>query len=115
MDLALDRPSEERVPRRVELDLVDSVPVPVVGPEDRDVPLGAPAMLERLDAAGERTGLARPVDAPAPALALEALAQGDIGLEQVDGLERRRLVQDAPAGVQDVSVNRDSHRLPGHG
>jgi hypothetical protein len=111
VDLALDGAAQERVPGRIELHLVDSIPEAVVGPEDRDVALGAPAVLERLDAAGERAGLARAVDPPAAALALEALAQGEVDLEQVEWLERRALVQDRTGGVQDLSVNRDSHSL----
>jgi hypothetical protein len=45
-----------------------------VGPEDRPVALGTPAVLERLGTARERADLARPVNAPAAALALKALA-----------------------------------------
>jgi hypothetical protein len=111
VDLALDRAPQQRMPGRVELDLVDPVAVAVVRAEDRRVALGAPAVLERLDAARERACLARPVDAPSATLPLEPLAQGEVDLEQVDRLERWRLVQDLARGVAGISVNRDSQRL----
>src|SRR5262249_12444425 len=102
MDLALDRALEEPVPRGVELDLVDPVAVAVVGPEHRLVFLGAPAVLACLGAAGGGPRFARPVDAPAAALALERLPQRDVDLEQVDRLQRRRLVEHLAGGVGDV-------------
>jgi hypothetical protein len=69
-------------------------------------------VLERLDAARDGAGLACAVKTPAPALALEALLQCDVDLEQVDRLEGRRLVDDRSRWIYDVSVNRDSRRLP---
>jgi hypothetical protein len=111
VDLPLHRAAQQRVPRRIELDLVNPVPVPVVGAEDRRVAFGAAAMLERLGATRDRARLPRPIDAPSTALALEALLQGDVDLEQVDRRQRRRLVEDRSGRVEDVSVNRDSHRL----
>ena len=75
VDLPLDRTLQEPVPRRVELDLVDPVAVAVVGAEDRDVALGAPAMLERLDASRHRARLVHAVQAPAAAFALQPLAE----------------------------------------
>jgi hypothetical protein len=83
-----------------------------VGAQDRQVALGPAPVLERFDAAGDGTGLACAVDSPATALALEALLQGDIDLEQADRLQRRRLVDDLARWIYDVSVNRDSQRLP---
>jgi hypothetical protein len=100
------------VPRRIELDLVDPVAVAVVRAQNRDVALGAARMLECLDAPGDATGLPRAVDPPAAALALEAFLQRDVDLEQVDRLERWRLIQDLTGGIDDVDVNRDSHSLP---
>jgi hypothetical protein len=92
VDLPLDRPAQQPVPRGIELDLIDPVAVAVVRAEDRDVALGAPAMLERLERPCHPAGLARAVETPAPALALQALLQRGIDLEQVDRLERWRLV-----------------------
>ena len=101
-DRALDGAAQQPVPRGVELDLVDPVAVAVVGAQDRRVALGAPAVLGRLDAAGDPAGLAGPVDAPAAALALQRLAQRQVGLEQVDRLQRRGLVEDLAGGIGDV-------------
>ena len=74
MDFALDRAAQQRVPGRIELDLVDPVPVTVVRAQGGDVALGAAAVLERLHAARELASLADAVDPPGTALALEALA-----------------------------------------
>src|SRR5258708_2753926 len=99
MDVALDRAAQQVVPGRVELDLVDPVSEPVVGPQDREVALGAAGVLARLDAAGEGPRLTRALDAPLAALALERLAQRHVDLEQVDRLQRGRLVEDLAGGV----------------
>ena len=50
-------------------------------------------MLARLSAAGDGTGLAHALGAPGAALSLERLLQSEVELEQVDRLERRRLIQ----------------------
>ena len=76
----------------IELDLVDAVAVAVVAAQDRLVALGALRVGERRGAAGELAGVAQAVDAPATALALERLAQREVGLEHVVGDERRGLV-----------------------
>ena len=102
VDLALDRPAQQRMPRGVELHLVDPVSVPVVGAQDRQVPLGAPAVLERVDAARGGAGFPRTVHPPAATLALEPLAQGEVDLEQVDRLQRGRLIQDLAGGFDGV-------------
>src|SRR5436305_9159997 len=93
VDLALDRPAQQPVPGRIELHLVDPIPVAIVRTEHRLVSLGAPTMLERLEAAGGRARLAQPVDPPAATLALHRLAQHQVDLEQVYRLQRRRLVE----------------------
>ena len=113
VDLALDRAAQQPVPGRVELDLVDPVAVAVVGAQDRLVALGAPAVLARLDAPGDRAGLAGAVDAPAAALALERLLQRQVDLEQVDRLQRRRLVEDLAGGIGDVDRGHDSGAAAG--
>ena len=92
VQLALDRLAQQPVPRGVEIDLVDAPAVAVVGPQDGLVALGALGVLERLGRAGQLAGVAQAVDAPRAALALERLAQGQIGLEGVEGGQRRRLV-----------------------
>ena len=70
------------MPGGVELDLVDAVAVAVVGAQDRFVSFRALGVLERLGAAGELPGVAEAVDAPAAALALECLLQGEVGLDR---------------------------------
>ena len=94
VDLALDRAAQQPVPARVELDLVEPVAEAVVREQPRLVALGAAAVLLRLGRAGDGAGVARAVDRPARALALERLAQREVGVEQVDVLERDGLVQD---------------------
>jgi hypothetical protein len=47
MDLPLDGASQQPMPRRIELDLIDPPSMTIVGAKDREVPLGAPAVLER--------------------------------------------------------------------
>ena len=106
-------PRSSQCQRRVELDLVDPVAVAVVGAQDRLVALGPAAVLERLGAAGGGARLPGAVDAPAAALALERLAQREVELEQVDRLQRRRLVEDVAGGVADV--DRGHGRLLGGG
>ena len=61
-----DRHLEQLVPRRVELDLVDPVPVAVVGPQHRRVLVRLPAPLERLAAGdlAERAGALGAQSAP---------------------------------------------------
>ena len=95
VDLALDRAAQQPVPGRVELDLVDPVAEAVVGAQDREVALGP--------AASARASSTLPATAPAsrarstphsPPSRYERLAQREVDLEQVDRLERRRLVED---------------------
>ena len=94
VDLALDRAAQQPVPRRVEVDVVDAVPVAVVGLQPRRVALGAAAVLLRLGRARHGARVARAVDGPAAALALERLAQREVDLEEVGPLERGGLVDD---------------------
>ena len=82
------------MPARVEVDAVDPVPEAVVREQARLVALGAAAVLLRLGGPGYGAGVARAVDRPARALALERLLEGEVGLEQVDVLERGGLVED---------------------
>ncbi len=71
-------------------------------------------MLLRLGRAGDGAAVAHAVDRPAGALALERLAQGEVGVEEVDVLERRRLVEDVVgAGVGERRVTLATIRLPG--
>ena len=82
------------MPARVEVDAVDPVPEAVMREQARLVALGAAAVLLRLGGAGYGAGVTRAVDRPARALALERLLEGEVGLEQVDVLERDGLVED---------------------
>ena len=59
-------------------------------------------MLEGVDAAGDGPRLARPVDAPAAALSVERFAERQVGLEQIERLQRRRLIEDVTGRVGDV-------------
>src|SRR5581483_2041421 len=98
-DLSLDRALQQYVPGGIELDLVDAVAVAIVRLAGRQISLGPAAVLERLDTARLAAGLARELGAPATPFALERLLEGAIDLEQVDGLERRGLIQDRTGGV----------------
>ena len=102
-DRALDGAPQQPVPRGVELDLVDPVAVPVVGAQDRHVALGAPAVLDRLDAARppRRPRGARSTPQPPPSRS-SASASARSALEQVDRLQRRGLVEDLAGGIGDV-------------
>src|SRR5829696_4824737 len=94
VDLALYGAAQQPVPARVVVDAIDAVPVAVVGLQPRRVALGAAAMLLRLGGARDCAAVAHAVDRPAGALALEPFAQRGVGIEVVDVLERRRLVED---------------------
>src|SRR5689334_117499 len=107
VDPPLDRAAQQPVPRRIELDLVDPVAVAVVGAEDRDVALGAPAVLERLDAPGHGARLPCAVGPPVAALTLQPFLQREIDFEEVDRLERWRLVQDLASGIDGVKSRHD--------
>jgi len=94
VQLVGDGEPHELVPGRVELHLVDPVAEPVVRAQDGRVPLGPPRVLARLDAPRCGAGLAGALDAPLAALAHQCLAKRQIDFEQVDRLERRRLIHD---------------------
>ncbi len=98
VQLALDGLAQQPVPRRVEVDLVDAVAVAVMGAQDGLVSLRALGVLERLGRAGQLAGVAQAVDAPAAALALERLAQCEVGLEGVVRRQRGRLVRYVVSG-----------------
>src|SRR5271165_4707023 len=82
------------MPRAVELHLVDAVAVAVVRAQHRPVLVGEPPpLLLRLAAhqAAQRRG---PLCNPAGTLPLDGLDQRTVAGEDVDPLERRRLVED---------------------
>ena len=115
MDLALDRLAQAPVPGGVELDRVDAVAVAVVRPQHRLVALGALGVLERLGRTGQLAGVAQAVDPPAAALALERLAEREVGLEDVVRRERRRLILDAVrAGLRDLHPDGSLPAHPGN-
>jgi hypothetical protein len=89
-----DRDLHQLVPRRVELDLVDSFAEAVVSAQPRRVRVGLEAPVDGLLRAGERAEVADQVVGPACALALEGFAQRCVRFEEVVVDERRRLVQD---------------------
>ena len=93
-----DRDPHQLVPRRVDLDLVDALAEAVVGAEVRRVRVGLEAPVDRLLGPGQATELVDQVVGPGAAFALQGLAEGRVGLEDVVIDERRRLV-----GVDSVS------------
>ena len=101
------------MPRRIELDLVDTVAEAIVGDQPRLVALGPAAVGDRRLAAGHDPGLAHRFQAPTAALALERLAQRQVALQQVNRLERRRLVEHLASGVGDF--DRGHGGLPSSG
>ena len=119
MHLLGDRPTQQLVPGRVELDLVDAMAEAVVGAQLRRVAVG---LLAEPD--GRRLPEPRPEPreallAPAAALALDGLEERAVVLEPVDLLERRRLVLDlvgrgrAQLGPSPVSRRRSGPRRIG--
>ncbi len=96
---ALDRAPQQPVPTRVELDGVDAVAEAIMRVEHRHVALGPARVLARLDAAGHGAGLAHAIKPPVAALAHERLLQHEVDLEQVDRLQRRRLIENSASGV----------------
>jgi hypothetical protein len=76
----------------VELDLVDAVPEAVVGAKARRVVVGRRGEADCLGAARRRADLDGPVGGPLAALAPQRLDQHPVGREDVEVLQRRRLV-----------------------
>ena len=95
-------PAQQPVPARVVVDLVDPVAVAVVRAQPGRVALGAAAVLLRLGRAGDDAAVAHAVDRPAGALALQPLGEREVGAEEVDVLERGRLVDDVVRGDHGV-------------
>jgi hypothetical protein len=60
--------------------------------QDRLVAFGAPAVVQRRGAARISASLVSASDPPTAAFALERLTQGEVDREEVDRLQRRRLV-----------------------
>ncbi len=102
VDLALHGAPQQPVPARVVVDLVDPVAVAVVRPQPGRVALGAAAVLLRLRRARDDAAVAHAVHGPAGALALQPLGEREVGAEEVDVLERRRLVDDVVRGDHGV-------------
>ena len=92
MQPVLDARPEQRMPRGVELDLVDPVAEAVVRAQARRILVREPSPLERL-AGQERAERARARGRPAGALTLERLGERPVLGEQVVAVERRRLVR----------------------
>ncbi len=105
----LDRAPQQPVPRRVKLNLIYTVAEAIVRAQDRLVALGPAAALARLHAAGHLAGLHGLLAPPAATLTFQRLAQRQIGLEQVQRLELRWLVEHLTLRVG--SLNR-AHRSP---
>ena len=82
---------EQRVPRRVELDLVDSLAEPVVRAQDGRVCIGEPTPFERL-ARQLLAELDCAFFGEAAAFAAQRLDERDVVREEVHAFERRRLV-----------------------
>src|SRR4029077_8441536 len=90
----VDADPHQFVPGAVELDLVDTVAVAVVGAQLGLLFVRLEAPADRLGGAADGAQLARLLLGPAGALALQRLGQDAIGVEGVVVLQRRRLVED---------------------
>ena len=97
LDARVQRQPQERVPGRVELDLVDPLAEAVVRTQHRRMLVREPAPLERLAAEGRPEGgdLRLPGRA---ALAPQRLDEGRVLLVEVVARERRRLVGSSRSG-----------------
>ena len=89
-----DPGTEQLVPGRMELDLVDAVAEAVVGAQLRRVLVRLEAPADRLRRAGEGADLDRPGLGPLSALAAKRLDQHPVGAERVVTRERQALVDD---------------------
>src|SRR5881398_3021269 len=94
---APDGALEQPVPGRMELDLVDPVPEPVVGPELRRVAVGLEPPLDRFRTACDPADIEEEGGRPSGALAFDRLPQHRIRPVDVVVLERWWLVEDAVA------------------
>ena len=102
MQPVLDAEAEQRMPCRIELDLVDPLAEAVVRAKPRRVVVREPAELERL-AAERRAERAQRLVRPRSALARDRLDERTVLAVEVVSLERRRLV---------VSPLRDRRHVP---
>jgi len=89
----------------MELHLIDAVPEAVVGVELGRVGVRLEAPGDRLLVAGEPSELVDEVLCPRATLALERLAKGQVGIEEVVADEGRRLVAHAMHGHWPSCVN----------
>ena len=99
MDAPRHGPSQEPVPRRIKLDLINAMTKPIVREQPGLVTFGATAVIAGLLAASDLAGLADTVDPPFAALAHQRLVQGNIGVQQTDRLQRRNLVENLAGWV----------------
>ncbi len=88
-----DRRRHQLMPGRVELDLVEPVPVPVVGAQDRFIRVSEPCLLDHLGRACELAELVQFRKNPARAVLSDRGQQGLVGRDVVPG-QGRRLVDD---------------------
>ena len=95
---------EQAMPGRMEVDLVDPVPVAVVGAQDGRVGVGLDPPGDRLVGGGDPAQLAEAGRGPSTTLAGHGFDQGEVAAEEVLLSQRRRLVEDlariGPAGVE---------------
>jgi hypothetical protein len=94
VELMLDRNAKQLVPCRVELDLVDAVSVPVVGPQLRPVLVCLDGAAPNVGTAGECSDRPQPLLCPLAPLALHRLDQRPVRFEGVVIHQRRWLVGD---------------------
>ncbi len=104
LHVRLEADPEERVPRRVELDLVDPLAVPVMRSQPGRVLVGKPAPVERV-ASEQFAERGDPLLPGLATLAAESLDERRVLLVEVVAGERRRLVRAARA--------RDGHQAGG--
>ena len=106
-DLVPDRQPHQVVPGRMERDLVDAHPVAVEGPELGRMPVGQIGLLEGLRRARRPAEYGQPVRGPAPALALDPVAERRIVPPEVLVAEVGRHVGDFVGGQGGERPERD--------
>ncbi len=110
VDLVLDRKPEQVVPGGVELDLVHTVPVAVMGAKPRPIVLGEGSEHLNVGAAHELTDCAKAILRPFRALAADGFGERAVALVNVVVDQWRRLVRD-PMGDRLARTGERRHPL----
>ncbi len=94
MQPGFQRDGEQRVPGRMELNLIEPMAVAIERAQHRRVFIGVEAKLHRFRLTQRRTQRGQLAARPFGPLARNSLAQHNVAREQIIGLERWRLVAD---------------------